>query len=60
MTRAVADLDGMFAFAAVSTGGGAEEVVAYRHGPPLVLGVGDGESFLASDPAALLSYTQAT
>jgi glucosamine--fructose-6-phosphate aminotransferase (isomerizing) len=32
-------------------------LVGARLGSPLVLGVGDGEQFLASDPSALLGYT---
>lgn len=28
-----------------------------RHGSPLLIGVGDGENFLASDPAAIIRYT---
>ncbi len=55
----VPQLEGMYAFAAVSTTAGDEqEIVATRHGPPLVLGVGSGEAFLASDPAALLAHTR--
>ncbi len=33
-------------------------VVAARLGSPLVLGIGEGEHFLASDPAALIGQTQ--
>jgi glucosamine--fructose-6-phosphate aminotransferase (isomerizing) len=33
-------------------------IVGARLGSPLVLGVGDRESFLASDPSALLGYTE--
>jgi len=58
-------LDGMYAFAAVGTsttagaaGGGEQEIVAARCGPPLILGLGDGEQYLASDPAALLEHTR--
>ena len=55
-----AELDGMYAFAVVSTGthDGNQEIVAARQGPPLILGLGDGEQFLASDPAALLAHTR--
>jgi glucosamine--fructose-6-phosphate aminotransferase (isomerizing) len=33
-------------------------IVGARLGSPLVLGVGSGENFLASDPSALLGYTE--
>jgi glucosamine--fructose-6-phosphate aminotransferase (isomerizing) len=56
--QAIAELEGMYAFAAVSTVSGDAEIVAARKGPPLVIGLGDGECFLASDPAALLAYTK--
>ncbi len=52
------ELDGMYAFAAVSTASGQREIAMGRQGPPLLIGVGQDEMFLASDPAALLSYTQ--
>ncbi|MEZ5331015.1 MAG: glutamine--fructose-6-phosphate transaminase (isomerizing) [Thermoanaerobaculia bacterium] len=56
--RARADLEGLYAFAAVSTAGDGQEIVAARNGPPLVLGFAAGEGFLASDPAALLAHTK--
>jgi glucosamine--fructose-6-phosphate aminotransferase (isomerizing) len=56
--RAVPELDGMYACALVAAGSAEDEVVAVRQGTPLVLGVGSGEQFLASDPAALLAHTK--
>ncbi len=35
-----------------------ERIVAARRNSPLVLGVGDGENFLASDVAAFIEYTR--
>jgi glucosamine--fructose-6-phosphate aminotransferase (isomerizing) len=70
VAAACRELQGMYAFAAVAiagrpegngggAGGGAhQEIVAARHGPPLVVGLGEGEQFLASDPAALLAHTR--
>jgi glucosamine--fructose-6-phosphate aminotransferase (isomerizing) len=55
--RAVTELDGMYACALIATGS-PDEMVTVRQGTPLVLGIGEGEMFLASDPAALLAYTK--
>jgi glucosamine--fructose-6-phosphate aminotransferase (isomerizing) len=65
----VAELEGMYAFAAIRSPGASSngdrapsdrvpEIVAARKGPPLVLGLGDGEQFLGSDPAAMLKHTR--
>jgi glucosamine--fructose-6-phosphate aminotransferase (isomerizing) len=54
--RARRELEGHYAFAALARD--ARVLVAARSGPPLVLGVGDGEHFLASDPIALLASTR--
>ncbi|MCH9648468.1 MAG: glutamine--fructose-6-phosphate transaminase (isomerizing) [Deltaproteobacteria bacterium] len=58
VARAVKELEGMYALAVVSAESEEQEIVAARHGPPLVLGLGEGENFLASDPAAVLTYTR--
>ncbi len=51
-----AEIEGLYAFAVIAAGDG--EIVATRHGPPLVLGLSDGEQFLASDPTALVAHTR--
>jgi glutamine---fructose-6-phosphate transaminase (isomerizing) len=58
VARAAKELEGMYAFAVVSVETEGQEIVAARQGPPLVIGLCEGEQFLASDPAALLAYTK--
>ena len=55
--RAVAELEGAFAIAMVSARDPGTVVVA-RRGPPLLLGVGEDETFAASDVSALLPVTR--
>jgi glucosamine--fructose-6-phosphate aminotransferase (isomerizing) len=50
-------LHGQFAVVAVHRSE-PERVVAFRQGPPLVLGIGDGENIVASDVTALLHRTR--
>ncbi len=55
--KAVAELQGAFAIAVVS-GRDPDAVVVARRGPPLLLGLGEGENFAASDVSALLPVTR--
>ena len=54
---AVAEFHGAYAIAVISTQEPGR-VVGARAGSPLVVGLGDGDHFLASDAAALLSVTR--
>jgi glucosamine--fructose-6-phosphate aminotransferase (isomerizing) len=54
---AVAEFHGAYAIAVISTQEPGR-VVGARAGSPLVVGIGDGDHFLASDAAALLSVTR--
>jgi glucosamine--fructose-6-phosphate aminotransferase (isomerizing) len=54
--RAIEAIEGSYAVAAVI--GDDESVYAARSGSPLVLGVGEDRSFLASDVPAFLEYTE--
>jgi glucosamine--fructose-6-phosphate aminotransferase (isomerizing) len=58
VARATQELEGMYAFAVVTTETDGQEIVAARQGPPLVIGLCEGEQFLASDPSALLVHTK--
>jgi len=58
VARAVQELEGMYAFAVVTVEGDGQQIVAARQGPPLVIGLCEGEQFLASDPSALLVHTK--
>ncbi len=55
--KSVAELVGAYAIAVVSESDPTRLVVA-RHGAPLLLGIGDGENFAASDTSALIQVTQ--
>jgi glucosamine--fructose-6-phosphate aminotransferase (isomerizing) len=55
--KALAMLKGTYGLAVVSSRD-PELVVGARLGSPLVVGIGQGEQFLASDPAALLAHTE--
>ncbi len=55
--RAVAEFEGAFAIALVSAGD-PDTVVVARRGPPLLIGLGEGENFAASDVSALVQVTR--
>lgn len=50
-------LDGAFTLVAVATGSPGR-VVAARRNSPLVVGLGEGENFVASDVSAFMAYTR--
>ena len=56
MQRALLRLEGTYGLAAVSPNRPGE-VVGARFGSPLVVGLGDGEHLLASDPVAIAPHT---
>src|SRR5262249_28157479 len=56
--RALHDVEGVYGVVVVSTECRARNIIAARNGPPLVVGVGSGECFVASDVSALLPYTR--
>ncbi|MCJ7649733.1 MAG: glutamine--fructose-6-phosphate aminotransferase, partial [Candidatus Lokiarchaeota archaeon] len=54
--ESIKEIEGSYAIGVISTRDPGK-VVASRCGSPLIIGIGEGEMFLASDIPALLSYT---
>jgi glucosamine--fructose-6-phosphate aminotransferase (isomerizing) len=55
--KALKEMEGIYALVLIHTRE-PQKLVAARRGPPLVVGLGEGEHFLASDIPALLPYTR--
>ena len=55
--RALGELTGAYGFAVISKYE-PDKIYVARRGSPLVVGIGDGENFLASDVSAIVSHTR--
>jgi glucosamine--fructose-6-phosphate aminotransferase (isomerizing) len=54
---ALAEVEGTYGLVVISTNE-PDKIIAARKGSPLIIGVGDGENFVASDAAAIVDHTR--
>jgi len=57
VAEALQEVEGTYGIVVISTRE-PNTIVAARSGSPLLLGLGNGENFVASDPSAVLAYTR--
>ena len=57
VAQALGELEGAYGIAVISAKE-PDTIVAARKGSPLLVGIGEGENFVASDPSAVLAYTR--
>jgi len=57
VAQALGELEGAYGIAVISARE-PDTIVAARKGSPLLVGIGEGENFVASDPSAVLAYTR--
>ena len=55
--KTLKELEGHYALVMIA-GDDPGTIIAAKHGPPLVIGLGEGENMVASDVAPLLAYTR--
>src|SRR5690349_10470823 len=55
--KSLKELEGHYALVMIA-GDEPGTIIAAKHGPPLVIGLGEGENIVASDVAPLLAYTR--
>jgi glucosamine--fructose-6-phosphate aminotransferase (isomerizing) len=54
---ALVEVEGTYGLVVISTHE-PDKMIAARKGSPLIIGVGDGENFVASDPSAIVDHTR--